>query len=329
MNAEHETIFYDQFGTSTNQLMLVIENLRQRVLSACGPDGEAWLSGLPSLVGEVAAHLGVSRVGRPHSGTYSFVIDADTADGTQAILKLVPPFPDRAHEFEVLSRAKGRGYVGVLAADPARGAVLLQKLTRDPEFYNGGPERDEEATRAVARCIRNKWRGGPEDLNDFPSVGTWARDFHRVTETSAPPVGYSKDEIVKAYRTFQELLDHSGESVVLHGDLHHGNVFLDDAGEPVAIDPKGVAGPLEYEVGALMRNPGPDLLSWPSPVATLRRRAEIFAEELDIAPAVTLKWSVVQLALSAVWASIDADQEWARHAAALKPLMTAAADEAT
>ena len=43
--------------------------------------------------------------------------------------------------------------------------------------------------------------------------------------------------------------------MLLHGDLQHYNVLLDKDRGWVAIDPKGVVGELEYEVGALLRNP--------------------------------------------------------------------------
>jgi streptomycin 6-kinase len=217
--------------------------------------------------------------------------------------------------------------VNVLGAEPALGAALLERLPPAPDFANVGPESDEAAARAVARCIREKWRGDLEDQARFPSIENWAEDFDRVWATAEPitPLGYTTADIATAQNDFAELLHHSGETCVLHGDLHHGNLLRDSSGRPVAIDPKGVTGPLAFEVGAFMRNPAPALTGWPNPVATLHRRADLFAEELEIAPALTLRWSVVQLALSAVRAAADGDQVWSRCAANLKPLMTAAA----
>jgi streptomycin 6-kinase len=42
---------------------------------------------------------------------------------------------------------------------------------------------------------------------------------------------------------------------LLHGDLHHGNVLHDSERGWVAIDPKGVLGEPEYEIGVALRNP--------------------------------------------------------------------------
>lgn len=298
------------------------------MIAASGSEGAAWFDALPATVSALADRFGISGLGPLRQGTQSFVVEAETADGAPAVLKLVLPSPDAALELEVLIRAQGRGYVKVLGAEPALGAVLLERLPPGPDFYNVGPEGDEAATRVVARCIRGKWRDGPEDQAHFPSIATWAEDFDRVwaTAESTAPLGYTTAEIAAAQNDFVELLSRAGETSVLHGDLHHANVLLDAVGQPIAIDPKGVTGPLAYEVGAFMRNPGPALTTWPTPVATLLRRADIFAEELEIEPALTMQWSVVQLALSAVWAATDGDQAWSRYVADLKPLMAAAAD---
>lgn len=315
----------------TTQLVLDAADLRERMVAAAGSEGAAWFDALPATVGAAAERFGISALGPLRPGTQSFVVEAETATGVPAVLKLVLPSRDTAFELEVLVRARGRGYVGVLGAEPDLGTVLLERLPPGPDFYDAGPDGDETAARAVARCIQGKWRGGPEDVAHFPTVATWAADFDRVWATAAskPPLGYTQAEIATARNDFMELLGRADEISVLHGDLHHANVLLDSVGRPIAIDPKGVTGPLAYEVGAFMRNPGPALTTWPAPVATLLRRAEIFADELAIEPALTLRWGVVQLALSAVWAATDGDRAWSRYVAELKPLMAAAADAAS
>ncbi len=52
----------------------------------------------------------------------------------------------------------------------------------------------------------------------------------------------------------QELLLSQGEPVLLHGDLHHYNL-LQHQDTWLAIDPKGVVGEREFEIGAFLRNP--------------------------------------------------------------------------
>lgn len=64
--------------------------------------------------------------------------------------------------------------------------------------------------------------------------------------------------------------------MLLHGDLHHYNVRFDRDHGWNAIDPKGVVGEFEYEVGALLRNPikQPEIFTDP---ATIERRIKILS----------------------------------------------------
>jgi streptomycin 6-kinase len=109
-----------------------------------------------------------------------------------------------------------------------------------------------------------------------------------------------------------------GEAVVLHGDLHHENILRSHEQGWVAIDPKGVVGEREYEIGALMRNPIP-VLHEPR---TLERRADQLAEALGLDRARIRAWSWAQAHLAAAWAVEDGEDpaHWLAVAERLEPL---------
>ena len=88
--------------------------------------------------------------------------------------------------------------------------------------------------------------------------------------------------------------------MLLHGDLQHYNVLFDGVRGWTAIDPKGVVGELEYEVGALLRNPieQPALFTKRS---TIERRLEILCGALNLNRSRALRWSFAQAVLSAIW----------------------------
>jgi streptomycin 6-kinase len=97
---------------------------------AAGKTGEIWLAGLGSILSELAQSWKLT-LGRPLlGGTEALVVEATTADGRQAVLKILPPTPAQvsAGELETLRVAGGHGYADVYAYDEARATVLLERL---------------------------------------------------------------------------------------------------------------------------------------------------------------------------------------------------------
>ena len=90
--------------------------------------------------------------------------------------------------------------------------------------------------------------------------------------------------------------------MLLHGDLHHGNILSAARESWLAIDPKGLAGEAEYEVGAFVRN---RLLPKPGPELLLARSIDQFADELGFDRERVLGWSLAQAVLSAWWSFED------------------------
>ena len=109
----------------------------------------------------------------------------------------------------------------------------------------------------------------------------------------------------RAERLFAELLASMSGLVVLHGDLHHFNILAAERQPWLAIDPKGVVGEPEYEVGAFLRNPTPDLLSNPHAGWILSRRLDQFSEELSFDRERLRNWGMAQAVLSAWWSIED------------------------
>jgi streptomycin 6-kinase len=96
----------------------------------------AGASGWLDTVGDLVVHLERDwsiRAGPAYQdATEAYVARATLADGTPAVLKLVIPRPGEhaRHEITVLRLAGGQGCVRLLRADPARGALLLERLGR-------------------------------------------------------------------------------------------------------------------------------------------------------------------------------------------------------
>jgi streptomycin 6-kinase len=87
---------------------------------------------------------------------------------------------------------------------------------------------------------------------------------------------------------------------LIHGDFHHFNVLSSGDGW-IAIDPKGVVGHPEYEIGPLLINPWFSLVNGISPKRQTERRLDILSERLGFPRQRLLDWAVCFAVLSAWW----------------------------
>jgi streptomycin 6-kinase len=95
-----------------------------------------------------------------------------------------------------------------------------------------------------------------------------------------------------------ELLAEPSEVVVLHGDIHHGNVLDFGPRGWLAIDPKGLVGDRYFDLANLFCNPDLAIASAPGRLA---RQATVVARIAGLNRARLLKWILAWAGLSAAW----------------------------
>lgn len=272
-------------------------------------DGRAFLDRLPGIVRDCAERWGL-RLDPPFPRlTYNWAAPGVDRDGRPVVLKVAYSEPGRPEidelhdEREALRLFGGHGAVALLASDPARGAMLIERAV--PGHTLRAVEDDAQATTIVATLLRRLWRPLPPD-HPFPSLDDWFCGFarHRARYGGGPgPLPSALFD--RAEAAFRDLLAEPAEHVLLHGDLHHDNILSGSRRAWLAIDPKGVVGPREFDVVAFTENPRPDLLDLPSPGDVLRRRLYQFADELGFDAERLREWAIAQAVLSAVWSVED------------------------
>ena len=67
------------------------------------------------------------------------------------------------------------------------------------------------------------------------------------------------------------------------------------------IDPKGVIGPAEYEVGSLLMNPNNVMLEESEAIRRTERRIAILSERLGFDPLRLRAWAICHSVLSSFW----------------------------
>lgn len=197
----------------------------------------------------------------------------------------------------------GRGVVRV--HEHTGGAALIERVSPATPLVSlslGG--RDEEATEILAGLIRRMAhpRATP---GKFATVRDWGKGFDRYLASGDRQL--PADLVEHGRRLYSELCASQREpALLLHGDLQHYNVLFDAGRGWLAIDPKGVAGEIEYEIGASLRNPyeRSDLFASP---AAIRRRLSCYEAELRLDAARALAWAFAQAVLSAIWSVEDGE----------------------
>jgi streptomycin 6-kinase len=207
---------------------------------------------------------------------------------------------DEWHAGRVAQALEDHG--GAIVLECADGAVLLERILPGralTELAVSG--HDQQATEILVSLIDRMSHATPPD--SCKHAEEWATGFDRYLQSGASDIPTKL--VTHARETYLSLCKSQRRRRLLHGDLHHANVLLDDKRGWLAIDPKGVVGETEFEIGVALRNPveHPELFASRD---AIEKRMEGFVTALDLDYERTRQWAFSQAVLSAIWAWEDA-----------------------
>jgi streptomycin 6-kinase len=221
---------------------------RRRLLARFGAQVEPWWERLPGAIDDLAARWELVMGAAVGRGNTSLVVRCRRRDGRPAVLKLTPDVELGAAEAAALRHWEPSGRVpAVWGDDAALGALLLEAI---PDETPLAERRAAAGLDEVASLIDDLHRGGGPAVADGWErlaervefiFGHWVERHRRGGEvvTRAVPV----DRLRRGQLLARELAADAGERVLLHGDLHPGNVLDGGAGRGlVAIDPRPCVG---------------------------------------------------------------------------------------
>ena len=231
--------------------------------------------------------------------TETSLLGFGTRDDIRVVLKITKQPGDESHSGAVLRAYGGNGAVRVFESET--GAVLLERLEPGEQLVSVVKRgEDDEATKILAEVIAKL--ANPEAPAVCPTVADWGLGFDRYLQSGDEQIPRAIVEYAR--EMYQDLVASQRRTMLLHGDLQHYNVLFDNERGWTAIDPKGVVGELEYELGPLLRNPVelPDLFANPN---TINHRLEILTTTLQLDYSRALRWSYSQSILSTIWDTED------------------------
>lgn len=273
-------------------------------MAARGPDWAAWVAALPRLFRDVIADWQLRPDGPATHGHCSLVAPVRTAAGVAAVIKVSFPDDESEHEHLALRRWAGDGAVRLLSADPRRRAVLLERLqAADLTGLD-----DVTACEVVAGLYRRIHLPAMPQLRSLTSyVERWTAEL--ATLPRSAPIPHRLVE--HALRAATDLAADGTDTVVVHCDLHYGNVLAADREPWLVIDPKPVNGDPHYEIAPMLWNRFDELTG--DVRGGVRRRFYTLVDASGFDEERARAWVVVRMVLNAMWALSDAataDPAW-------------------
>ncbi|MEU1128133.1 aminoglycoside phosphotransferase family protein [Streptomyces sp. NPDC005899] len=271
----------------------------QRLVRALGEAyGDAvaadWLGRLPALTEEALSAAGHAvspeRVVAP-GGRSSLVLLVHRRDGTPAALKIAPAGAAPGRERAALAQWDGWGAVRLLTSGdgPApEGALLLERLHHEVSLRSLP---DAKALLEAAGTVRRLWVD-PVDGHGYESVETRTgrqAEPMRAAAAADPALG---PLVSAALEARGELVAHSPELLLLHGNFRQSKVLSGERAPWLAVGPEPLVGERAYDLARLVRDRAEDLVASPGGAATARRRIRKLADSLEVDQARLRGWTL-------------------------------------
>ncbi len=134
-----------------------------------------------------------------------------------------------------LSFYQDRGAVKLLEHDDFKHTLILEYVS-DHSLKNLFPDEENHSIEIACETIQSLHQNPIKPSTDFPHLQDWCACLNQEQDLA------------------QELLSTTLKEILLHGDLHHGNILL-RGDEAIVIDPKPVIGDPFFEPARFILNP--------------------------------------------------------------------------
>jgi streptomycin 6-kinase len=273
-----------------------LDTLKNTISLVHGDAGKEWWQRLPQFLENLARTQGLTLLPPFEHLSFNYVLPVLGSKGEEWVLKVSVPHDEFSREIHALRHFNGRGSTRLIAANPEEGWMIMERLlpgTRLVDVLN-----EQQAIPIAVSVMQRLWVPVTEPQR-FISLAEWLLSLEKLkTQTSLQQL------VSKKVRDFvigraKELLSSQGEQVLLHGDLHHYNI-LQHQSEWLAIDPKGIIGEREFEIGAFLRNPF-CVVEGPTETKELARNLDWVIDLTAFNRERVLSWCIIQAILCVCW----------------------------
>jgi streptomycin 6-kinase len=212
-------------------------------------EGRAWLAELPLLLHGATKEWQL-ELGAPFpDASASLTVPAALRDGNEAVLRIQFPHREAEQEAAALAAWNGDGAVRLLAHDPTRHALLVERCRP------GTPLSDldqDDALDIIVELLPRLWQTTDRRFTPLADDAEhWAETLPHIWERAGRP--FERVLLDAALGAIDDLVPTQGEHVLLHQDMHTGNVLRAERDPWLAIDPKPLFGEREFGLAPIVR----------------------------------------------------------------------------
>ncbi|HEX3302000.1 MAG TPA: aminoglycoside phosphotransferase family protein [Thermomicrobiales bacterium] len=210
--------------------------------------------------------------------------------GDQPAMLKVATEPEETRGGAVMVWWEGEGAARVLAHHGA--ALLLERATGTRsliEMVRAG--QDDAASRIICGVVARLHAPRDSLPPSLVPLAEWFRELWPAAEQYSGILRRSAE-------TARLLLADQREVVVLHGDIHHGNILDFGPHGWLAIDPKGLIGERGFDFANTFCNPHQEMITVRERVS---RTADVISAAAQFDRTRLLQWVLAYAGLSAAW----------------------------
>ena len=267
----------------------------------------AWLTELPSLIEQVREAFDLRLSAPLHGGSCSWVAPTELPDGTPAILKIGWPHREMYGEPIALRQWDGRGAVRLLAHDPGRHALLLERCVPGQQLATAAGAA-EERLRVGATVLRRLTTAALPPAGDLEPLAVVTAEWADLLDERMARLrpGFDPGLVAEGARLLRELPASADREVLLHGDFNPGNILATAGRGWLAIDPKPMVGDPAYDPWPLLEQVD-DPFAHPDPQRVLPDRVALLADELSLDSRRIVWWALARMVEWSLWAVAHGD----------------------
>ncbi|MFJ1627922.1 aminoglycoside phosphotransferase family protein [Marinilactibacillus psychrotolerans] len=274
----------------------ISEEFLEIMIKTYGKGVNDWVQKLPDLISECEHKFGIKIEKSFDNLSYNYVAEG-TKDDRSVVLKLSFLKEDLEKEVRVLKAFQGRSVVEVIEYDEVLGALLMEQVVPGNALTSVG--NDQEEVEIFCQVFEDLHSPKLKVTDDYTSISRWFEGIKRYRKNYGSNGVIKEAAIGRAEELLEGLVQTTEASVLIHGDLHQGNILRDHKGEWKVIDPKGIVGDIHFETIQYLLN---HIDREGDPDKVLKRRIKQMSDCLNLDKYRIVKWGIVRGILEACWA---------------------------